>query len=106
MNAFDSFDVIGRSARLLDTDANPRRTTGGHVSTLQELPHYLLLDPSDHAALVLHREDDDIAVRERMPAMAAAVAPRAAGEPAADVLNSQETTRAWSPPPTTVPVLA
>jgi hypothetical protein len=74
-------DVAGLAARLTDSDANPRRTTEGHVSAPRMLTHYLLLEPALHAALVLHEDDDeDAAVRTRMLTLAAQVAPVAAGD--------------------------
>ena len=72
--------VTGLAARLTDTDVNPRRAMKGDVSTPGMLTHYLLVEPAMHAALVLHRDDDDAAVRARMLSLAAQVAPVAAGD--------------------------
>jgi len=76
--------VTGLAARLTDTDVNPRRAMKGDVSTPGMLTHYLLVEPAMHAALVLHRDDDDAAVRARMLSLAAQVAPVAAGDLAAE----------------------
>jgi hypothetical protein len=49
------------------------------------LTHYLLVEPSMHAALVLHTYDDeDDVVRARMLSLVAQVAPAAAGDLAAE----------------------
>jgi hypothetical protein len=48
------------------------------------LTHYLLAMPAMHAAVVLHRHDDDDAVRTRMLSLAAEVAPVAAGDLASE----------------------
>lgn len=71
------------AARFTSTDANPNRTREGHVSTPRMLTHYLLVEPSMHAAVTLHRHDDDNAVRACMLSLAAQVAPVAAGDLAA-----------------------
>jgi hypothetical protein len=76
--------ITGLAARLTDTDVNPRRTMEGHVSTPLMLTHYLLVEPTMHAALTLHRHDDDNAVRVRMLSLAAQVSPFAAGDMAAE----------------------
>jgi hypothetical protein len=60
--------VTGLAARLTDTDVNPHRAVKGYVSTPGMLMHYLLVEPAMHAALVLHRHDDDAAVRGYSPA--------------------------------------
>jgi hypothetical protein len=77
--------VTGLAARLTDTDVNPRRTAEGYVSSPTMLTHYLLLEPALHAALVLHRDNEDAAVRTRMLSLAAQVAPVAAGDLAAEL---------------------
>src|SRR5262249_8842240 len=76
--------VAGLAARLTDSAANPYRAAEGHVSTPRTLTHYLLAEPAMHAAVVLHRHDDDAAVRTRMISLAAQVAPTAAGDMAAE----------------------
>jgi hypothetical protein len=76
--------VTSLAARFTSTDANPNRDLEDHVSTPGMLTHYLLVEPAMHAALVLHRHDDDNAVRARMLSMAAEVAPAAAGDLAAE----------------------
>lgn len=72
------------AARLTDTDVNPHRAMKDYVSRPGMLTHYLLAEPAMHAALVLHRHDDDAAVRARMLSLAAQVAPVAAGDLAAE----------------------
>jgi hypothetical protein len=76
--------IAGLAARFTNTDANPRRSLKGHVSTPGMLTHYLLVRPALHAALTLHRHDRDDAVRARMLSLAAQVAPAAAGDLAAE----------------------
>jgi hypothetical protein len=76
--------ITSLAARFTGTDANPNRALEGHVSTPGMLTHYLLVEPAMHAALVLHRHDDDNAVRTRMLSLAAHVAPAAAGAMAAE----------------------
>src|SRR6201996_2070408 len=71
--------VTGLAARLTETDANPRPDSEEDVSSSLTLDHYLLAMPAMHAAVVLHRHDDDNAVRTRMLSLAAEVAPAAAG---------------------------
>lgn len=77
--------VTGLAARLTETDANPRRDSEEHVSSPLTLTHYLLAMPAMHAAVVLHRHDDDNAVRTRMLSLAAEVAPVAAGDLASEL---------------------
>jgi hypothetical protein len=77
--------VAGLAARFTDSDANPHRAVEGHVSTPRTLTHYLLVEPAMQAAVVLHRHDDDAAVRTRMTSLAAQVAPSAAGDMAAEL---------------------
>jgi len=77
--------VAGLAARLTDSDANPDRAVEGHVSAPRTLTHYLLAEPAMHAAVVLHRHDDDAAVRTRMISLAAQVAPTAAGDMAGEL---------------------
>lgn len=76
--------ITSLAARLTGTGANPNRALEGHVSAPGMLTHYLLVEPAMHAALVLHRHDDDNAVRTRMLSLAAQVAPAAAGDLAAE----------------------
>jgi hypothetical protein len=76
--------ITGRAARFTSTDANPGRNLEGQISTPRMLTHYLLVEPAMHAALTLHRHDDDNAVRTRMLSLAAQVAPVAAGDMAAE----------------------
>ena len=77
--------VTGLAARLTETDANPRRDTDEQVSSPLTLTRYLLAMPAMHAAVVLHRHDDDNAVRARMLSLSAEVAPVAAGDLAAEL---------------------
>jgi hypothetical protein len=77
--------VTGLAARLTETDANPRRGTEEQVSSPLTLTRYLLAMPAMHAAVVLHRHDDEDAVRTRMLSLAAQVAPVAAGDLAAEL---------------------
>ncbi|MFD0575088.1 hypothetical protein [Dactylosporangium darangshiense] len=78
--------VTGLTARLTETDANPRRTIEGHVSTPQMLTHYMLLDPAMHATLILHQDINENAVlRTHILSLAAQVAPIAAGDLAAEL---------------------
>jgi hypothetical protein len=76
--------VTGLAARLTDSDVNPRRSVEGYGSSPQALTHYLLTDPAMHAAAVLHRHDEDTAIRSTMLALVAQVAPAAAGDLAAE----------------------
>jgi hypothetical protein len=76
--------IIGMAAEFTGTDANPRRADQGAIGSATELAKYLLAHPAMHAALVLHAGDDDTAVRARALALAAQVAPSAAGALAAD----------------------
>jgi hypothetical protein len=76
--------IIGLAAEFTATDANPRRDEQGAIGSARELAKYLLTHPAMHAALVLHAGDDDTAVRTRALALAAQVAPSAAGALAAD----------------------
>jgi hypothetical protein len=76
--------VAGVAARLTAAEVNPRRTVEGYVSTPRMLTHYLLLEPAMHAPLILYQDDEDAAVRTRMLALAAQVAPVAAGDLAAE----------------------
>lgn len=76
--------ITSLAAKLTGTEANPNRTREGYVSTPRMLAHDLLLDPSMDAALILHRLDDDDAVRARMLSLAAQVAPVVAGDLAAE----------------------
>lgn len=71
--------VTGLAARLTETDVNPRRGSEDDVSSSLTLAQYLLAMPAMHAAVVLHRHDDDNAVLTRMLSLAAEVAPAAAG---------------------------
>ena len=77
--------VTGLAARLTETDANPRRDAEEHVSSPLTLTRYLLAMPAMHAAVVLHRHDDDNAVRTRMLSLSAEVAPVAAGDMASEL---------------------
>jgi hypothetical protein len=77
--------VTGLAARLTGSDANPDRAVEGHASAPRPLTRYLLVEPAMHAALVLHRQDDNAAVRTRMISFAAQVAPAAAGDMAAEL---------------------
>lgn len=79
--------ITSLAAKFTSTDANPNRNLEGHVSTPGMLTHYLLVEPAMHAALVLHRHDDDSAIRTRMLSLAAQVAPAAAGDLAAEFLG-------------------
>ena len=76
--------VAGNTARLTESDVNPRRADDEYVSTPGELTRYLLLEPAMHAVTMLHRHDDDEAIRARMLSLAAEVEPAAAGRLAAD----------------------
>jgi hypothetical protein len=76
--------VIGHAAELTETDSNPYRTTAGYISAPRELAAELLAHPAEHAALVLHRDDDETAVRNRALSLAARLSPAVAGEMAAD----------------------
>jgi hypothetical protein len=76
--------IAGLAARFTSTDANPNRTREGHVSEPHTLTHYLLVEPALHATVLVHRHDDDSAVRTRMLSLAAQVAPIAAGDMAAE----------------------
>lgn len=77
--------VTGLAARLTETDANPRRDDGEQVSSPLTLTRYLLAMPAMHAAVVLHRHDDENAVRTRMLSLSAQVAPVAAGDLASEL---------------------
>jgi len=77
--------VTGLAARLTETGANPRRGDEEQVSSPLTLTRYLLAMPAMHAAVVLHRHDDEDAVRTRMLSLAAQVAPAAAGDLAAEL---------------------
>ncbi|WP_067491124.1 hypothetical protein [Actinomadura hibisca] len=81
----DLLSVIGRAASLTATEANPRRGLDGHVSAPSELTSDLLAHASEHAALVVAEEDDDVAVRRLMLAFVARLDPRAAGAVAAQL---------------------
>jgi hypothetical protein len=76
--------VIGLAAELTVTDESPRDSAASPVKSPEQLAEYLLAHPAMHAALVLHRDDDDTAVRARALSLAAQVAPTAAGALAAD----------------------
>jgi hypothetical protein len=75
--------VTGLAARVTEADADPLRD-GGDASPPLSLTHYLLAMPAMHAAVVLHRHDDDDAVRTRMLSLAAEAAPVAAGDLASE----------------------
>jgi hypothetical protein len=77
--------VTGLAAKFTSSDANPNRALEGHVSTPRMLTRYLLIEPAAHAALVLHRHDEDNAIRMRMLSLAAQVAPVAAGDMATEL---------------------
>ena len=77
--------VTGLAARLTETDANPHRGSEEHVDSPLTLTRYLLAMPAMHAAVVLHRHDDDDAVRARMLSLTAEVAPAAVGDLAAEL---------------------
>jgi len=77
--------VTGLAARLTETGANPRRDAGEQVSSPLALTRYLLAMPAMHAAVVLHRHDDENAVRTRMLSLSAQVAPVAAGDLASEL---------------------
>jgi hypothetical protein len=72
--------ITSLASRLTGTEANPNRAREGYVSTPRMLTHHLLVEPAMHAALNLNRHDDDDAVRARMLALSAQVAPVAAGD--------------------------
>lgn len=76
--------VTGLSARLTETDADPRGDAEEQVTGPLTLTRYLLAMPAMHAAVVLHRHDDDDAVRARMLSLSAEVAPAAAGDLASE----------------------
>ncbi|HEV3380279.1 MAG TPA: hypothetical protein VG142_04800 [Trebonia sp.] len=76
--------VIGLAAEFTGTAVNTRLAKPGAIASARQLAEYLLAHPAMHAALVLHRDDDDSAVRTRALSLAAQVAPTAAGALAAD----------------------
>lgn len=73
-------DITTLAARFTATSANPNRALEGYVSDPLMLTYYLLVEPTLHAAVILHRHDDDDAVRTRTLSLAASVAPIAAGD--------------------------
>lgn len=72
--------IAGLAARLTETDVNPHRDLEDHVSTPLKLTHYLLVEPALHAAVTMHRHDDDDAIRIRMLSLMAEISPPAAGD--------------------------
>ncbi len=77
--------VTGLAARLTEAGADPRRDAGEQASGPLTLTRYLLAMPAMHAAVVLHRHDDENAVRTRMLSLSAQVAPVAAGDLASEL---------------------
>lgn len=75
--------VTGLAARVTEDGEDPAGD-GGDASPPLSLTHYLLAMPAMHAAVVLHRHDDDDAVRTRMLSLAAEAAPAAAGDLASE----------------------
>jgi hypothetical protein len=71
--------IAGLAARFTETDVNPHRELEDHVATPLKLTHYLLVEPALHAAVTLHRHDDDDAIRARMLSLMAEISPPAAG---------------------------
>ena len=76
--------VAGLAAGLAEGGEDPEADAGDLVAIPHPLTHYLLAEPAMHAAVVLHRLDDDAALRARMLSLAAQVAPGAAGAMAAE----------------------
>jgi hypothetical protein len=76
--------ITGLAAKLTSSDANPNRGREKYVSEPHALTHYLLVEPAMHACIIIHRHDDDNAVRTRMLSLAAQIAPIAAGDMAAE----------------------
>jgi hypothetical protein len=76
--------ITSLTAGFTSTDMNPDEAPEDHEPTPGVLTHYLLVEPAMHAAVILHRHDDDNAVRMRMLSLAAEIAPVAAGDLAAE----------------------
>ncbi|WP_106131359.1 hypothetical protein [Pseudosporangium ferrugineum] len=68
--------VLGAAVRTADSGS--RSTDGTPASTPRSITYYLLIEPSMHSATVLHRDNDDAAIRAAMLGLAAQVSPLAA----------------------------
>ena len=61
-----------------DSEFGSRSTEGTPASTPRTITYYLLIEPAMHSATVLHRANDDAAIRAAMLSLAAQVSPLAA----------------------------
>ncbi|MFB9830806.1 hypothetical protein [Actinoallomurus acaciae] len=80
-----ALDVAGLAARLTQTDVNPYRGVGRHISSPRQMTMELLARAALHATVVLTDHDGDATVRLGALATVAHVSAATAGEMAADL---------------------
>ncbi|WP_433790862.1 hypothetical protein [Actinoplanes sp. CA-252034] len=74
--------TTGTAVRAADN--LPASTRKDPVATPRTITYYLLINPSMHSATVLHRDDDDEAIRTTMLCLAAQISPLAAADLSAE----------------------